>query len=64
MQLSALSAIEVILDVCASRVKSWKETLLDAVGRCWVQLIDEEQNKPTPPNGICGFFYVGFSNLV
>jgi hypothetical protein len=52
MQLSALSTIEVILDVCTPRINFWKETILDAVGRCWVQLIDEEQKNSIPPNGI------------
>lgn len=52
MQLSALSAIDVILDVCTPRINFWKETILDAVGRCWVQLIDEEQKNSIPPNGI------------
>ena len=53
MQLSALSTIEVILDVCTPRINFWKETILDAVGRCWVQLIDEEQQNSIPPKGIC-----------
>ncbi|KAF8809105.1 hypothetical protein BYT27DRAFT_7232472 [Phlegmacium glaucopus] len=45
MQLSALGSIEVILDVCAPRINFWKETILNAIGKCWVQLIDEEQNS-------------------
>ena len=57
MQLSALSTIEVILDVCTPRISFWKETILDAVGRCWVQLIDEEQENSIAPNGICRFFF-------
>jgi hypothetical protein len=52
MQLSALNAIEIILDVCAPRINFWKETILDAVGRCWVQLIDEEEKNSILPNGI------------
>ncbi|KAF9485494.1 hypothetical protein BDN70DRAFT_927435 [Pholiota conissans] len=43
LQLSALRALETLLDVCKPRIPSWRETILDAVGRCWVGLIDEER---------------------
>jgi len=52
MQLSALSTLEVVLDVCAPRIKFWKGTVLDAVGRCWVQLIDEEEKNSMPPTAV------------
>ncbi|KAF8159812.1 hypothetical protein B0H34DRAFT_655026 [Crassisporium funariophilum] len=43
IQLSALNALEVILDVCSPRIKTWKATILDAVGRCWVHFVDAER---------------------
>ena len=64
MQLSALRTIEVILDVCTPRINFWKETILDAVGRCWVQLIDEEQENSIPPSGICRFSLLSEFGLV
>jgi hypothetical protein len=53
MQLSALRVLGILLEVCKPRVNSWKETILDAVGRCWVGLIDEER-KGIKPSGFLG----------
>lgn len=47
LQLSALRVLLTILDVCSPRVKSWKETMLDGVGRCWVDIMDKERGKST-----------------
>ncbi|KAF8909392.1 hypothetical protein CPB84DRAFT_1766025 [Gymnopilus junonius] len=41
IQLSAIRVLDTLLDVGRPRVEFWKETILDAVGRCWVGLIDE-----------------------
>ncbi|KAF8202549.1 hypothetical protein BJ912DRAFT_445053 [Pholiota molesta] len=43
LQLSALRVLGTVLDVCIPRIPFWKEALLDAVGRCWVGLVDEER---------------------
>ena len=48
MQLSALCVLGVLLEVCKPRMDAWKETILDAVGRCWVGLIDEERKGIKP----------------
>ena len=53
MQLSALHVLGVLLEVCKPRINSWKETILDAIGRCWVGLIDEER-KGIKPSGFSG----------
>ncbi len=42
LQFSALRILSVILDVCAPRITSWKETILDAIARCWIGIFDEE----------------------
>lgn len=42
MQLSAICVLGSLLDVCRPRIEPWKETILNAIGRCWVGLIDEE----------------------
>jgi len=34
--------LNTLLDVCRPRIESWKETILDAIGRCWVDLVDKE----------------------
>ncbi|KAF8963411.1 hypothetical protein BDZ97DRAFT_1919843 [Flammula alnicola] len=44
LQLSALRVIETLVEVCSPRINSWKETILDAIGRCWVDLIDRERS--------------------
>ncbi|KAF9530343.1 hypothetical protein CPB83DRAFT_850741 [Crepidotus variabilis] len=41
IQLSALKVIESLLDTCAPRIPAWKETILDAVGRCWAGIQDD-----------------------
>jgi len=43
MELSAIIVLDTLLDVCRPRIEPWKETILDAIGRCWVGLIDEER---------------------
>ncbi|KAJ3515523.1 hypothetical protein NLJ89_g1696 [Agrocybe chaxingu] len=47
MQLSAIRVLETLMDVCKPRMKSWSETMLDGIGRCWVGLYDEEQRDAT-----------------
>lgn len=60
MQLSALRVLGILLEVCKPRINAWKETILDAVGRCWVGLIDEERKgiKPSrsPCNATCALY--------
>jgi hypothetical protein len=48
MQISALRVLGVLLEVCKPRMNSWKETILDAFGRCWVELVDEEREGIKP----------------
>ncbi|PPQ68581.1 hypothetical protein CVT25_005424 [Psilocybe cyanescens] len=45
MQLSAIRVLDTLLDVCKPRIEPWKETILNAIGRCWVGLIDEESSS-------------------
>lgn len=52
LQLSALRILDVILDVCAARTTSWKETILDAVARCWIGIFDEETTTNEQRKGI------------
>lgn len=40
MQLSALRALSVIIDVCQHRMFRWKGTIIEGVGKCWVTLVD------------------------
>lgn len=42
MQHSAINVLCTISEVCTPRIPYWSETILDAVGRCWVAIIDEE----------------------
>ncbi|KAF9557416.1 hypothetical protein CPC08DRAFT_819874 [Agrocybe pediades] len=46
MQTSAMFVLETLLDTCRPRIPPWKETILDAIGRCWVDLIDEGKKAP------------------
>jgi hypothetical protein len=44
-QLAALDVLAALLGVCAPRINSWKETILDGIGRCWVGIIDDEAKE-------------------
>ncbi|KAH9479561.1 hypothetical protein JR316_0008156 [Psilocybe cubensis] len=46
MQLSAIKVLYTLLDVCEPRIEPWKETILNAIGRCWVGLMDQERGAP------------------
>ncbi|KDR80514.1 hypothetical protein GALMADRAFT_240803 [Galerina marginata CBS 339.88] len=50
VEFSAITVLSTLLDVCGPRIELWKETILDAIGRCWVGLIDEE-NPAIQTNG-------------
>jgi len=54
MQLSAIASLETLVDICSPRIGSWKETILDAIGRCWVNIIDERENTTHAPSEIQG----------
>jgi len=56
MQVSALRVLGVLLEVCKPRMNSWKETILDALGRCWVELIDEEREGIKSSESIIAIF--------
>ncbi|PPQ70481.1 hypothetical protein CVT24_013288 [Panaeolus cyanescens] len=44
-QKSAINVLSTTIDVCAPRIPYWQETILDAVGRCWVAIVDEEREN-------------------
>jgi len=44
-QLAALDVLATLLNVCAARMDSWKGTILDGIGRCWVGIIDDEAKE-------------------
>ncbi|KIM83994.1 hypothetical protein PILCRDRAFT_68800, partial [Piloderma croceum F 1598] len=46
MQLSSLRALHVLIDECLPRMPRWKGTILDAVAKCWVGIIDSGVNDP------------------
>lgn len=41
----ALDVLATLLDVCAPRISSWNETILDGIGRCWVGIVDDEAKE-------------------
>jgi len=53
LQLSALRVFAIILETCGPRIDGWKDTILDAVGRCWVGIADAEMHgeKDNGANG-------------
>jgi len=60
MQLSSLRALHVLIDECSPRIARWKGTILDAVAKCWVGIIDSGADDPGT-RGYSFFLYV-FSN--
>lgn len=45
LQVSALKVLVSILGVGSPRINAWKETILNAIGQCWVGVIDEETKE-------------------
>lgn len=58
LQVSALKVLVSILGVSAPRINAWKETILDAIGRCWVDIVDEETKETN--EGHRGQFFVEY----
>lgn len=56
MQLSSLRALHVLIDECSPRIPRWKGTILDAVTKCWVGIIDSGANDPGTHG--CSFSHV------
>jgi len=46
MQLSSLRALHVLIDECSPRIPRWKGTILDAVAKCWVGIIESGADDP------------------
>lgn len=40
MQLSSLRALGALIQECAPRMQLWKGTIVSAVAKCWVGIID------------------------
>jgi hypothetical protein len=40
MQFASLRTLGVVVDECAPRMPRWKDTILDAIAKCWVEIID------------------------
>jgi hypothetical protein len=43
LQLSSARALGALIDVCAGRMYRWKGAIIEAVGKCWITLLDSER---------------------
>jgi hypothetical protein len=46
MQFSSLRVLGVLIDECSPRMHRWKATILDAVAKCWVGIVDSGVDDP------------------
>lgn len=54
MQLSALRALGVVIDICAGRMQHWRGTIAEGVGKCWVTIVESEVGKQAPKDSDIG----------
>jgi len=46
MQLTSLRTLGVLMNACAPRMPRWKGTIIDAVAKCWVGIVDAGIDDP------------------
>ncbi|KAJ7762837.1 hypothetical protein DFH07DRAFT_739057 [Mycena maculata] len=46
LQISSLRALSAVINACPERMTQWKGTILNAVGRCWVGIVDSKATSP------------------
>jgi hypothetical protein len=46
MQTTSLRALDVLVKECSPRMPKWKDTILDAVAKCWVCIVDLGLDDP------------------
>nr|GAT53888.1 predicted protein [Mycena chlorophos] len=45
LQLASLRALSALFDACPQRIRHWSGTILNAVARCWVGVVENPQGK-------------------
>jgi hypothetical protein len=50
-RIPALRALQSVIHVCAVRMYRWKGTILEGVGKCWVDVVDREQEQKSKQEG-------------
>ncbi|KAJ8086083.1 hypothetical protein PM082_004902 [Marasmius tenuissimus] len=42
LQINSLTALETLIETCASRMRHWTGTIMDGVARCWVTTVEKK----------------------
>ena len=59
MQSTSLRALGVLIKVCSPRMPRWKDTILDAIAKCWVCIVDLDLNDPRRHIGLSFYVSIG-----
>ncbi|KAJ7162616.1 hypothetical protein C8R43DRAFT_1173293, partial [Mycena crocata] len=46
LQIASLRALCAIMESCPERITQWKGTIVNGVGRCWINMLDSTENAP------------------